>query len=273
MRFRKLSAVSGATALGLSVLLALSACAGSSPSGTDEGGDPATGPAPATAEQLVGTWVTGETYDSPELPFLTFAADGSWMGSDGCNGNSGEWSIASDGGLTTSAGLSTLMACSGAPLPKSLTKASKALIDDGSLLLTDGDGATIVTLVPSDDPAADATEGAGAGSGTGEAGDDAGTAVGGAAGTWRAEAPAGVDVHLTLAADGSVSGSDGCNTLTGSWTEADGVVTFGGLASTRKACEGVDTWLSRANALSFDGSSATVVDAAGAQIGTLRHEG
>ncbi|WP_368499475.1 META domain-containing protein [Herbiconiux sp. A18JL235] len=266
MRFRKLSAVSGATALGLSVLLALSACAGGSSSGTDAEDDPATGPVPATAEQLVGTWVTGESYDSPELPFLTFAADGSWNGSDGCNGNSGEWSISSDGGLTTSAGLSTLMACSGAPLPKSLTKASKALIDDGSLLLTDGDGATIVTLVPSDDSTADATEGA-------AAGDDAGAVVGGAAGTWRAETPAGVDVHLTLAADGSVSGSDGCNTLTGSWTEADGVVTFGGLASTKKACEGVDTWLSRANALSFDGSSATVVDAAGAQIGTLRLEG
>ncbi len=269
MRFRTLSAVSGAAALGLSVLLTLSACAGSSSStGADASDDPAAGPVPATAEQLVGTWVTGESYDSPELPFLAFAADGSWSGSDGCNGNSGEWSISSDGALTTSAGLSTLMACSGAPLPKSLTKASKALLDDGSLLLTDSDGATIVTLVPSDEPAGDAAAGEPSADASAEA------ATGGAAGTWRAEAPAGVDVHLTLESDGTVQGSDGCNTLTGSWTEADGVVTLGGLASTRKACEGVDTWLSRANALSLDGSSlATVVDAAGAPIGTLRLDG
>ena len=54
-------------------------------------------------------------------------------------------------------------------------------------------------------------------------------------------------VYLELAEDGGLTGSDGCNQLTGSW-EVDGTeVDFGDLAATMMACEDVDTWLSGAD--------------------------
>lgn len=120
---------------------ALSACASSGA---------ADGPgAPASESDLVGSWVTGETYDSaPNEPYLTISDDGTWKGSDGCNGVEGEWSLASDGTLTASSGFSTLIACEGAPLPQYLTDSTAAFLDGDSLVLADGEGATLVTLVP-----------------------------------------------------------------------------------------------------------------------------
>ena len=47
-----------------------------------------------------------------------------------------------------------------------------------------------------------------------------------------------------LADDGSLTGTDGCNRLVGTWTAEADTVTFADVASTRMACDGVDTWLS-----------------------------
>lgn len=75
---------------------------------------------------------------------------------------------------------------------------------------------------------------------------------------------------LDLKSDGSASGTDGCNRLMGSWTEDGKTIAFGGFASTRMACEGVDTWLSNAATAKIqeDGQLA-VFGQGGAQIGTL----
>ncbi len=76
-------------------------------------------------------------------------------------------------------------------------------------------------------------------------------------------------VHLELAQDGSVSGSDGCNQLTGSW-ELDGTtVQLGDLGATMMACEDVDTWLSQAQSATVSGDTLTVLDESGDSIGTL----
>lgn len=50
--------------------------------------------------------------------------------------------------------------------------------------------------------------------------------------------PKGVKAHLTLAADGTASGSLGCNTFRGKATVKDGTIAFGPLATTRKVCAG-----------------------------------
>jgi heat shock protein HslJ len=42
--------------------------------------------------------------------------------------------------------------------------------------------------------------------------------------------------NITFAADGTVSGSTGCNTFNGSYEAADGTLTIGPLATTRKGC-------------------------------------
>ncbi|GAA2223225.1 META domain-containing protein [Herbiconiux moechotypicola] len=222
------------------VALAVTACSG------DSGGTVSKG-------SIIGTWVTGEEYDSPEVPFVRFSDDGTWIGSDGCNGAQGEWEMRSTGDFEATAGVSTLIACDGAAIPLAVTEAASVFVIDGDLELRDADGGTILALV---DAPADMTEG------------DGGTR-GEAAGTWVSEVPG---ASLVLDPDGAVSGSDGCNRLTGSWTEADNVVIFSGLASTLMACEGVDTWLSQATSFSYDGDEALVVGAEGTEIGTLTRQ-
>ncbi|MFE6964734.1 META domain-containing protein [Agromyces sp. NPDC057679] len=88
-------------------------------------------------------------------------------------------------------------------------------------------------------------------------------------GTWGdaddAEAPS-----LTLEDDGSFSGTDGCNQLTGTWTvdESDHVQ-FDDSASTMKACEGVDTWLAGLSQATIADDTMTVLGSDGYEIGTL----
>lgn len=66
-------------------------------------------------------------------------------------------------------------------------------------------------------------------------------------------------------------GSDGCNRLFGSWTAGpDHVVTFSPVGSTRMACPGVDTWLSRMASAHVDGDALHVSDESDVAIGTLQ---
>ncbi|GGI45132.1 META domain-containing protein [Agromyces flavus] len=75
---------------------------------------------------------------------------------------------------------------------------------------------------------------------------------------------------LTLEDGGDLSGSDGCNSLSGTWSvdEADQVV-FENVASTQKACEGVDDWMSQLSVAEVSGDTMTVLGTDGAQIGQL----
>ena len=86
-------------------------------------------------------------------------------------------------------------------------------------------------------------------------------------GTWGSDGEG--EPQLDLSADGSLSGTDGCNRLMGSW-EADGAdIDFAQTASTRMFCEGVDTWLSDLATATVTADVMTVFDDSGAQIGTL----
>lgn len=68
---------------------------------------------------------------------------------------------------------------------------------------------------------------------------------------------------------GFLTGSDGCNRLSGQWMMVDGELTFPQLGGTQMACEGMDTWLSKAASGTLDGDVLTVKDATGATLGTL----
>jgi heat shock protein HslJ len=78
--------------------------------------------------------------------------------------------------------------------------------------------------------------------------------------------------YLELAKGGVLMGSDGCNQLHGSWEQSGTTVKFGPIASTLMACEGVDTWLSKAASAKVAGSTMTVYNSAHASIGTLRKD-
>ena len=74
---------------------------------------------------------------------------------------------------------------------------------------------------------------------------------------------------LNLRDDQTVSGTDGCNRLVGSWKMNGDTIEFGPLASTLMACDGVDTWLNGAATATVSGSTMTVIGGDGTEIGTL----
>ncbi|WP_066040223.1 META domain-containing protein [Herbiconiux solani] len=87
-------------------------------------------------------------------------------------------------------------------------------------------------------------------------------------GTWSSDQPPGAE--LTLGPDGKVTGSDGCNSLSGTWSAGQkGVITLAELSATEMFCEGVDTWLTGAATLTIADGVATVADQAGTELGTL----
>lgn len=75
---------------------------------------------------------------------------------------------------------------------------------------------------------------------------------------------------LSLADDGSLTGTDGCNRLTGSWSVDEGEqVLFENVAMTRMFCEGVDDWLSGLSAATIADTTMTVLGQDGSEIGQL----
>ena len=77
---------------------------------------------------------------------------------------------------------------------------------------------------------------------------------------------------LELHEDRSLSGTDGCNRLVGTWKVSGDKIEFGPLASTLMACEGVDTWLGAATTATIDGSTMTLKDQGGKEIGTIERQ-
>jgi len=88
----------------------------------------------------------GERFETPTQPYLTIIDDGTWRGSDGCNGVEGTWELASGGKLEVTAGPTTMMFCEGKPLPTLFAEANAASVADETLTLMDGAGNVTATL-------------------------------------------------------------------------------------------------------------------------------
>ncbi|MCL1898059.1 MAG: META domain-containing protein, partial [Micrococcales bacterium] len=73
------------------------------------------GVVPATSDLLIGKWVPIENVSTE--PFLEFTSDGTWHGTDGCNGIGGEWRLIGDqGALFAFSGGTTAIGCGTGPL-------------------------------------------------------------------------------------------------------------------------------------------------------------
>jgi heat shock protein HslJ len=79
--------------------------------------------------------------------------------------------------------------------------------------------------------------------------------------------------NLNIESDGTFSGTDGCNRLSGQGQIDGNEITFGTIASTMMACDGVDEWLSKAATGNVSGDTMTVLDDGGSTIGTLKRSG
>ena len=106
-------------------------------------------PLPAGAlpvESLVGRWLpTDATGDTD--PFLEFRADGTYSGSDGCNGVGGRWAAGSNGALLATLGGTTQMGCDGSNVPQLISQATTVGKVGDELTLYDADGAVLGALV------------------------------------------------------------------------------------------------------------------------------
>ncbi|MCM3662145.1 META domain-containing protein [Georgenia satyanarayanai] len=99
----------------------------------------------ASAEHLLGRWVpAGPPVETD--PYVVFEDDGTWGGSDGCNGQGGRWTV-SEGRLLALSGPMTLIGCPGAPVGAWVGGASHAVVDGAELVLLGPDGAELGRLV------------------------------------------------------------------------------------------------------------------------------
>jgi hypothetical protein len=93
------------------------------------------GVTPAEQTALTGRWVPAS---GGAAAYVEFKGDGTWTGSDGCNGNSGRWALGAGGTFLATSGPSTLIACDGAGIPGWLATAGQVGLADGQLVLLDG---------------------------------------------------------------------------------------------------------------------------------------
>lgn len=98
------------------------------------------GAQPLHPASLLRRWVplTGPGSAHPEPPFVEFRPDGTWIGSDGCNGLSGTWSAGQTGQWQATLGPSTMIFCDNVPVGLWIERAARVNLDGNVLVLRDG---------------------------------------------------------------------------------------------------------------------------------------
>ncbi|MDX6283492.1 MAG: hypothetical protein QOH03_4563 [Kribbellaceae bacterium] len=101
----------------------------------------------ATAQTVVGIWrpvrLSGFTTlkaARPDDPTITFKADGTWTGSDGCNGLEGTYSIGQRGEFTAKSGAQRMVGCDNVPHTAVLKAAKRITSDKTGLTFYAADG-------------------------------------------------------------------------------------------------------------------------------------
>lgn len=196
---------------------------------------PVTAPSAAAvpaANPLIGTsWILTELNGQPALSdtevTLTFATDGSAFGTDGCNNY--RTTVTVDGSNITfnPNAAATMMACPEPIMNQStayyaaLTSAATFQVDAAALVLSDSAGTAVATFAAqSDDLSGTAWEATGYNNGK--------QAV--------VSVLTGTTLTAQFAADGTISGSGGCNNFGGTYATADNKIEISQLISTMMAC-------------------------------------
>lgn len=106
----------------------------------------------SVVEDLWGTWrpVTIEGFAGlrqarPVDPVLTFRADGTWSGSDGCNGLRGTFTVTAEGRFTSTALPQRLAGCANVPHGGLLAETAKVAVDRHTLRLLAADGRQVAS--------------------------------------------------------------------------------------------------------------------------------
>ncbi len=216
------------TAAAAVVLGACSAAGGGSPS-------PSGGSA-AASKPLEGTNWTLTSYLGPggtgvKVPAGIAATalfkEAAMTGNSGCNQYRGSYAV--DGNkLTIGQTISTLMACGQAQMALEqaylavLPRVATFVISGDTLMLKTAEGVVGLEFAATPAPALTGTKWVATGINNGKGG--------------VVSSVTGTDVTATFATDGSVSGSGGCNTYSGTYTTDGTKLSFGTLATTQMAC-------------------------------------
>ena len=96
--------------------------------------------AAAPGVDVVGTWRPQKDTGA----FITFAKDGTYTGSDGCNGASGTWSTAS-GKLVVTTGMHTEIGCDNQPVDEWIAKADSVTIAADTITIVTGTSTQVLT--------------------------------------------------------------------------------------------------------------------------------
>ncbi len=199
-----------------------------------------------------------------------FGDDGTVSGSAGCNSFGGSYAVADDGGLSIEPGAMTEMACD-EPLMQLETayvatlgevRSFDVIDEDRALLLTGG--RTPLSYVAERQLPLEGTA----------------WAIDGIAMGHDAVSSTIAGSHADLAFDaGAVSGSTGCNRLTGSYSvdAAAGSISFSSIATTKQGCEpgvaaqeqAILAALDEAASYTIDGSTMTLADGGGSFLLSL----
>jgi heat shock protein HslJ len=101
----------------------------------------------ANAQTVTGSWrpqrlagFTSLKAGRPEDPIITFKADGTWVGSDGCNALSGTYAIGQRGEFSSQSNGQRLIGCDNVPHTAVLAAARRITADTTSLAFYAGDG-------------------------------------------------------------------------------------------------------------------------------------
>jgi len=97
------------------------------------------------AESIVGRWLP--TDYSGSGPFVEFSDDGTYSGSDGCNGVGGRWVAGAAGDLLTTSGASTAIGCEGSGAAYAVGQADLVGMVGDELVLYDSEGKKLAALV------------------------------------------------------------------------------------------------------------------------------
>ncbi|TCO48480.1 heat shock protein HslJ [Kribbella antiqua] len=100
-----------------------------------------------SVETVSGTWrpvqmagLKALSAERPEDPVLVFRPDGTWTGSDGCNGLQGTYNIGQRGEFTAKAGMQRLIGCDNVPHTGVLQSAKRIAVDASTLEFYGADG-------------------------------------------------------------------------------------------------------------------------------------
>lgn len=198
------------------------------------------------AKGYVGSWTDGQQE-------ISFGADGSVKGTDGCNSFFSEWEFR-DGRAHVGNIAITEMACfddSNELIQNWIAQTNSAALKGSMLHFYGADGEELGTMEKGQASARPQT-------------------APDFLGIWKNDLQ-----QIELTQDGRLSGTDGCNTISSSWEEEAGAISFSPIAGTRMACTDPETgdlirgWFMDAAAATVSDDGLIVIDANGGELGVM----